>query len=421
VRAGRPGTGDATRAKALPWLAPSGKLAVRAPVGSNVVVGAPGAGFSFVDVALVSGEPAAPIQRRCAKCEAEEVQVEAKLPVSLPSDPLEQEADRFAEQVMRVGAPVMFRDAAPAVQRQAEGDTEPAEDEAADVMPEELVTGMLFPKCDAPTSLTVPESSIPRGGGQPLGSDIQRFMRERVGFDFASVRIHADGDAVASAEHIAARAYTHGSDIYFGRGQFQPGSHEGLKLLAHELAHVVQQGRGGASVQRQGQRGLPRHAPATTITRIAIHQVAGGGGGEAIAYSGTTVVRRMPITSGRQGHPTPGGDYTLSDQGDAHARSNIYGTCVGAHGASRPCERKKLRHGESFVGTPMPNFRRLYSRGNPTPMGFHTGSLSTPSHGCIHLSPTDSAWVFSLPVGTRVRVDAAPSRPADRHSGRQHR
>jgi hypothetical protein len=396
---------------------------MRAPEGSTVVAGAPRAAFRFADVAIVSGEPAPPIQRSCAKCEAEEERVEAKLSVSKPGDPLEREADRFAEQVMRGGAPMVSHEAGPALQRQAEEDTEPAKDEANDVMPEELETGMLFPKCDAPTSLTVPVSSIPRGGGQPLSSDVQRFMSERAGLDFANVRIHADGDAAASTEHIAARAYTHGSDIYFGHGQFRPGSHEGLKLLAHELAHAVQQGRGAASVQRQAHRGPSQHAPAPAVTQIVVHQVAGGRGGEAIAYSGTRIVRRMPITSGRPGYPTPSDDYKLSDRGVANARSDIWGSCVGAHGASRPCKSDERRPGESFVGTPMPNFRRLYvGKGKKgTLMGFHEGPLSTPSHGCIHLSETDSKWVFSLPVGTRVHVDAAPSRPADRHGGRKHR
>jgi Domain of unknown function (DUF4157)/L,D-transpeptidase catalytic domain len=391
---------------------------MRAPQGSTVVVAAHGSGFRFADVAVVSGEHAPPIQRSCAKCEVEEGRVEAKLSVSQPGDPLEHEADRFAEHVMRDGARMALRDAASAVQRQTEGGNKPAEHDADDVMPEELETGMLFPKSDAPNSLNVPASSIPRGGGgQPLGSDVQQLMRERTGFDFAGVRIHADGDAVESAEHIAARAYTHGSDIYFGRGQFRPESHEGLKLLAHELAHVVQQGRIAASVQRQQHPGLPRQAPATTITGIVVHQVAGGTGGEAIAYSGTSVVRRMRITSGRHDHPTPGGVYTLGDAGNANARSSLYGTCVAAGGASRPCSSDKLRHGERFAGTPMPNFRRFYRRGNATALGFHTGSLSTPSHGCIHLSPTDSAWVFKLPVGTPVRVDAAPTRSTHGHKG----
>jgi Domain of unknown function (DUF4157)/L,D-transpeptidase catalytic domain len=384
---------------------------------STVVGGAPGASFRFADVAIVSGGSAPSIQRRCTKCEAEEERVQAKLSVSKPGDPLEQEADRFAEQVMRGGAPAEFRGAASTVQRQAEKDAEQAEDEADEPMPEELQMGMLFPKCDAPTPSTVPASSIPRGGGQPLGSDVQRFMRERAGFNFASVRIHADGDAAGSAEHIAARAYTRGSDIYFGQGQFRPGSHEGLKLLAHELAHVVQQGRGVASVQRQGHGGPPRHPPAIAVTHIIIHQVAGGAGGEAIAYSGKKVVRRMQITSGRHGFPTPADKYTLGDAGEADAKSSIYGTCTPPHGKPRPCTRSQLKPGEHFEGTPMKHFRRFYRPGHGTDFGFHEGPLSIPSHGCIHLSQTDAAWVFKLPVGTPVHVDAAPSRP-EKHRGR---
>jgi len=386
---------------------------MRTPGSPAVAAGAPGASFRFADVAIVSAESAPLIQRSCTACQAEEERVEAKLSVSQPGDPLEQEADRFAEQVMRGGAPVEFREAAPAVQRQPEKDIGPAEEEADDVMPEELATGMLFPQGAAPAPSTVPASSLPRGAGQPLGGDVQRFMRERAGFDFASVRIHADGDAAGSAEHIAARAYTHRNDIYFGRGQFRPGSHDGLKLLAHELAHVVQQGRGTASVQRQGHGGPPRHAPA--ITHIVINQVAGGAGGEAIAYSGKKIVRRMQITSGRHGHPTPADKYTLGDAGEADAKSSIYGTCTPAHGKPRPCSHKQLKHGEHFEGTPMKHFRRFYRGRDGTDFGFHEGLLSTPSHGCIHLSATDAQWVFKLPVGTPVQVGAAPSRPAKHH------
>ena len=92
-----------------------------------------------------------------------------------------------------------------------------------------------------PQVAALPAHSIPRRGGQPLEPSVRRFMQERTGFDFANVRIHADAEASASASRLAARAYTVGSDIYFDRGQYQPASHEGRTLLAHELAHVVQQ------------------------------------------------------------------------------------------------------------------------------------------------------------------------------------
>lgn len=66
-------------------------------------------------------------------------------------------------------------------------------------------------------------------------------MESRFGRDFSHVRVHADDHAAASAEAINARAYTVGNDIVFGRGEYRPSDTAGQRLLAHELAHTVQQ------------------------------------------------------------------------------------------------------------------------------------------------------------------------------------
>jgi outer membrane protein OmpA-like peptidoglycan-associated protein len=68
--------------------------------------------------------------------------------------------------------------------------------------------------------------------------------------DFGQVRVHTDARAAESASAVGALAYTVGQDIVFGAGQYQPQSTAGKRLLAHELAHVVQQGQGAAQVQR---------------------------------------------------------------------------------------------------------------------------------------------------------------------------
>lgn len=78
-------------------------------------------------------------------------------------------------------------------------------------------------------------------GGQPL-APVQRARFERgFGVDLGHVRLHADRPAARSARSVGARAYTLGADIVFGLGQYQPGGAVGDDLLAHELAHVVQQ------------------------------------------------------------------------------------------------------------------------------------------------------------------------------------
>ena len=79
------------------------------------------------------------------------------------------------------------------------------------------------------------------GAGAPLDRATRGFMESRFGHDFGRVRVHADGGAAASARAVQARAYTVGADIVFGTGQYAPGTSAGRHLLAHELAHVVQQ------------------------------------------------------------------------------------------------------------------------------------------------------------------------------------
>ncbi len=83
-----------------------------------------------------------------------------------------------------------------------------------------------------------------RGGGQSLPKDVQRKMSAALGYDFSRVRVHADRQADALSKSLHARAFTTGRDIFFRAGAYQPASAEGQKLLAHELTHVVQQGRG---------------------------------------------------------------------------------------------------------------------------------------------------------------------------------
>jgi outer membrane protein OmpA-like peptidoglycan-associated protein len=80
-----------------------------------------------------------------------------------------------------------------------------------------------------------------RSPGRPLDPATLAFMEPRFGHDFGRVRVHADARAAESARAVGALAYAVGGDIVFGTGQFAPATAEGKRLLAHELAHVVQQ------------------------------------------------------------------------------------------------------------------------------------------------------------------------------------
>lgn len=95
--------------------------------------------------------------------------------------------------------------------------------------------------------------------GQQLDSATRAFFEPRFGYALSHVRVHSDPLAAYSAESIQSRAYTLGNNIVFGGGEYRPHSESGRRLLAHELAHVVQQSGsdGFAPGQRNPQGGVP--------------------------------------------------------------------------------------------------------------------------------------------------------------------
>jgi hypothetical protein len=147
--------------------------------------------------------------------------VQAKLLVTPPGDRYEQEADRAA---------------AGAVQNMhAVG---PDSAQRAALSP-------VGPSAGVPVTPAV-EASIhtARSGGQPLQAGMRGQLEGALGADFAGVRVHTGAQAHALNEALQARAFTTGHDIFFRQGEYQPGSSVGQGLMAHELAHVMQQGLG---------------------------------------------------------------------------------------------------------------------------------------------------------------------------------
>lgn len=90
-----------------------------------------------------------------------------------------------------------------------------------------------------------------RGSGQPAQPAVATGVGAALGDSLADVRVHTDDGAAALARSVSARAFTVGSDIFFGPGEYQPATPAGRELLSHELVHVVQQ------------RGAPRSGPLT--------------------------------------------------------------------------------------------------------------------------------------------------------------
>jgi Domain of unknown function (DUF4157) len=103
-------------------------------------------------------------------------------------------------------------------------------------------------KIAQPSTLSHQHSEVPpivhevlRSPGEPLDAPTREFMESRFNHGFSRVRVHADERAAASARCINALAYTVGRDVVFDAGQFRPHNSAGKEMIAHELAHVVQQ------------------------------------------------------------------------------------------------------------------------------------------------------------------------------------
>jgi hypothetical protein len=96
----------------------------------------------------------------------------------------------------------------------------------------------------SPSQEANPQASVDRAlsvPGHPIDAGTRRDMESRFGRDFSRVRLHTDGAAAQSAAAVDAVAYTVGQDVVFGGGRYAPGTADGRRLLAHELAHTVQQ------------------------------------------------------------------------------------------------------------------------------------------------------------------------------------
>jgi Domain of unknown function (DUF4157) len=88
-----------------------------------------------------------------------------------------------------------------------------------------------------------PRTRALRGHGQPLSPEDREFMESRFGYSFDAVRVHTGPAADEAAIALGARAFTLGHEVVFAEGHYLPGTTGGRRLLAHELAHVVQQGQ----------------------------------------------------------------------------------------------------------------------------------------------------------------------------------
>ena len=200
----------------------------------------PGRGL-LVQRKCACGSPTSSLTGACAECQSKK-RLQTKLSIGASNDPLEQEADRVADQVMATPAHANVTSAPPRIQRFTEQVTEHAD--------------------SAPASVDQALAS----SGSPLEPALRQDMEQRFGHDFSRVRVHANAAAEQSAREVNAHAYTVGHDVVFASGMFAPGTTEGQRLIAHELTHVVQQSDG--TNLRTAHAGMPAVAPSHSSDRV---------------------------------------------------------------------------------------------------------------------------------------------------------
>jgi hypothetical protein len=192
-------------------------------------------------------------------------QVQTKLKIGAVDDPAEREADRVADQVMRMpdrdfagatspppaqasGTAIAQSAASPRIQRlcpECEHEMQRKEGEGAGRQ-----GGSPTPETEARVAAL--------GSGAPLPASERAFFEPRFGQSLANVRVHSGGEADEVARAVNARAFTLGRDIAFADGEFRPGAPDGRRLIAHELTHTLQQRDAGAD-QKVAQQVVPAH------------------------------------------------------------------------------------------------------------------------------------------------------------------
>lgn len=210
--------------------------------------------------------------------------VQAKLKISEPGDVHEQEADRVADQVMRMPDQSMtgegiFNRQLHGIQRKCAGceEEEEAMRKAADDEEEPIVVAAKAAAggegtnrsrtkpASGPELKTTADVASGFGAGEPLTTSLRNFFEPRFGYDFGQVRVHTDGFAVDSAKNLNALAFSVGHDIVFAQDRYAPDTLQGRYLLAHELTHTVQQGAvRGLEPNSMGQRDFSPHPAGTS-------------------------------------------------------------------------------------------------------------------------------------------------------------
>ncbi|MEE8522543.1 MAG: DUF4157 domain-containing protein, partial [Thermoanaerobaculia bacterium] len=304
--------------------------------------------------------------------------LQTKLEVGEPDDQLEQEADRVADQVMRmpdsaVAPPTAATSSASSTLQRMCTECEEEEqiqrkcakceeeetvqrqemDEEEELIQSKRDGGGRTPAVTPAVASDL--ARLRRGGGRPLGPSTRAFFEPRFGQDFSGVRVHTGDDAGALSQRLNARAFAVGNDVFFANGKYQPRRPSGLRLLAHELTHTVQQS-GGRSLSESASPDPVAADPMTAGAPRAVRDRPLPGGSAATRGAGDATIRRMPAEPEPDGEsPEPAeeieaptieeweGDPWLQKVRTDEVGANNFLVAKGARGVSAELVQKAVR------------------------------------------------------------------------------
>lgn len=166
---------------------------------------------------------------------SEDENAQAKLQRKEDEEPVQAKEEEEAIQSKEEDEAIQMMEEEEAVQAKCAD----CEQEGVQKMDEEEVQAKSNPQPQKGASI---ESKLRKGsGGKSMDTQTKSEMESGFGADFSHVNIHTDTDAQQMSQDIGAQAFTHGNDIYFNEGKYDPNSKQGKHLLAHELTHTIQQ------------------------------------------------------------------------------------------------------------------------------------------------------------------------------------
>ncbi|BAY24869.1 OmpA/MotB domain-containing protein [Calothrix sp. NIES-2100] len=365
-------------------------------------------------------EPAAPVQ--------------PKLTIGQPNDQYEQEADRVAEQVMSMAPP-----ATPNIQRQTEEEQEEVQTkplvetitpivQRQETLEEDEPIQAKCESCEKEAQVQRSPNGVPqvqadlesrlnasKGGGSPLPDEVRSFMEPRFKTDFSQVRVHTDSTAVQMNHALNAQAFTHKQDVYFGQGK-APAKDE---LTAHELTHVVQQGKEIRRYRNTGAFNFGKQDDATLIedsfnvkkdkeTKPWIKQITvefdslktDSGGNKYSSGTASVQYHDNPVKLPDFSFTVSGGSQTLGKTGSGtFTVSRIEGigynsgTASGQPGVDFDLANREgpnKRYSKDLAANM--SYAVFYNKGE----ALHAGPLNFSSHGCVHVDWTNLATIKQL-------------------------